>query len=179
MYAVLTRASDILWYIVYMTNIIVRDKPTANSVLDSSNWRVISAIISKVIVGKKVFVRWYEMILFSLMSTCSLESSKLRLNVVSITMNCERVLDPLNVSESGRRATLLIKLFGSITWKIIHFVTYWQTCLNNHPWDPQKVAVVHRWLLCRGFTIKIGIKISPARLNLAVSDMAAVQRWPF
>jgi hypothetical protein len=31
---------------------------------------------------------------------------------------------------------------------------------NNHPWDPKKVAVVHRWLFCRGFSIKIGINIS-------------------
>ncbi len=43
----------------------------------------------------------------------------------------------------------------------------------GHPRDPQKVAVVYRWLLCRGFSIKIGIKTSLARLSLAVVD-----RWP-
>jgi hypothetical protein len=43
---------------------------------------------------------------------------------------------------------------------------------NGHPWDPQKVAVKHRWFLCRGFSIKIGIKISLAGLCLAVVD-----RW--
>jgi hypothetical protein len=23
--------------------------------------------------------------------------------------------------------------------------------INSHPWDPQKVTFVRRWLLCRGF----------------------------
>jgi hypothetical protein len=44
---------------------------------------------------------------------------------------------------------------------------------NSHPWDPTKVAVVHRWLLYRGFSIKIDIKISLAGLSFAVVD-----RWP-
>jgi hypothetical protein len=35
---------------------------------------------------------------------------------------------------------------------------------NGHPWDPKKVAIVHRWFFCRGFSIKIGIKISLAGL---------------
>jgi hypothetical protein len=41
---------------------------------------------------------------------------------------------------------------------------------NGHPWDPKKVAVVRRWLLCRDCSIKIGIKISLAQLSLAVID---------
>ncbi len=45
--------------------------------------------------------------------------------------------------------------------------------LLRHPWDPLKVAVLHRWLLCKGFSIKIGLKISLAELILAVVD-----RWP-
>jgi hypothetical protein len=44
---------------------------------------------------------------------------------------------------------------------------------NGHPWDPQKVAVAQRWPVFGGFLIKIGIKISLARLRLAV-----VYRWP-
>ena len=52
-------------------------------------------------------------------------------------------------------------------------VTYYsQTCLQRPPLAPQKVAVVHRWRLSRDFSIKIGIKISLAGLNLAVVD-----RW--
>jgi hypothetical protein len=39
---------------------------------------------------------------------------------------------------------------------------------NGHPWDPQKVAVVQRWLVFEGFSIKIGMKISMARLYPAV-----------
>jgi hypothetical protein len=44
---------------------------------------------------------------------------------------------------------------------------------NGHSLDPKKVAVVHRWLFCRGFSIKIGTKISLAGLSLAIVD-----RWP-
>jgi hypothetical protein len=44
---------------------------------------------------------------------------------------------------------------------------------NGHPWDPKIVAVVHRWLLFRGFSIKIAIKFDLAGLRLAV-----VGRWP-
>jgi hypothetical protein len=44
---------------------------------------------------------------------------------------------------------------------------------NGHPWDPKKVAVVPRWPVFGGFSIKIGIKISLAGLCLAVVD-----RWP-
>ncbi len=94
---------------------IVRDKPAANSVFESSNCKVISEIISNVIVGNYVFVRWYEIILFSLMSTCSLESSVFKLNVVLIMLNCERVFDPLNIKLSGRRAMLPVKSPGSIS----------------------------------------------------------------
>ena len=95
-----------------MTNIIVRDKPAANSVFESSNCKVISVIISNVIVGKYVFVRWYEIILFSFMSTCSIESFSFVLNVVSKTLNCERVLGPVYDKLSGKRAMLPIKSFG-------------------------------------------------------------------
>ncbi len=28
---------------------------------------------------------------------------------------------------------------------------------NDHPWDLQKVAVLHNWLLCRGFLMKIAL----------------------
>ncbi len=44
---------------------------------------------------------------------------------------------------------------------------------NGHPLDPKIVAVVLRWLLFRGFSIKIGIKFDLAGLRLAV-----VSRWP-
>ncbi len=44
---------------------------------------------------------------------------------------------------------------------------------NDHPWDPQKVAVVHRLLLCRGFSNKSAINVRLAGLSLAV-----VNRWP-
>ncbi len=44
---------------------------------------------------------------------------------------------------------------------------------NSHPWDPQKVAVVHRWSLCRGFSIKITVSIEILGITLAVLD-----RWP-
>ncbi len=98
-----------------MTNMIVSDRPAANSVFELSNCRVISVMISRVIVGKKVFVKWYEIILFNFMSTCSLDSSWFKLNVVSMIMNCERVLDPLNVKVSGRRAMLPVKSLGTIT----------------------------------------------------------------
>jgi hypothetical protein len=43
---------------------------------------------------------------------------------------------------------------------------------NGHPWDPKIVAVVHRWPLFRGFSIKIAIKFDSARLRLAT-----VGRW--
>jgi hypothetical protein len=50
-------------------------------------------------------------------------------------------------------------------------VTYYSiTCRQWPPLAPQKVAVVHRWLLSRGFSIKIGVKISLARLCLAVVE---------
>ena len=68
--------------------------------------------------------------------------------------------------------------FNSIHVYLCHrenpsFVNTAKPVYNGHPWDPKKVAVVHRWSLCRGFSIKIGIKISLARLSLAV-----VERWP-
>ncbi len=44
---------------------------------------------------------------------------------------------------------------------------------NGHPWDPQKAAVVQRWPVFEGFSIKIGIKSNLAGLRLAVVD-----RWP-
>ncbi len=44
---------------------------------------------------------------------------------------------------------------------------------NDHPWDPQKVAVVQRWSVFGGFPIKIGIKICLPGFSLAVVD-----RWP-
>jgi hypothetical protein len=37
---------------------------------------------------------------------------------------------------------------------------------NDHPWDPPKVAVVQRWSVFGGFSIKIGIKISKIRPDL-------------
>jgi hypothetical protein len=98
-----------------MTNMIVRDRPAANSVFEWSNCRVTSAIISKVIVGKYVFVRWYEIILFSFMSTCSLELSVFKLNAVLMMLNCERVFDPLNINVSARRTMLPIKSLGCIS----------------------------------------------------------------
>jgi hypothetical protein len=45
------RESEMLWYIVYMTSMMVRDRPTDISVFDSSNFKVTIDIISKVIVG--------------------------------------------------------------------------------------------------------------------------------
>jgi hypothetical protein len=44
---------------------------------------------------------------------------------------------------------------------------------NGHPWDPKKAAVVQRWPVLEGFSIKIGIKINRAGLRLAIVD-----RWP-
>ena len=35
-----------------------------------------------------------------------------------------------------------------------------KTVYSSHPWDPQKVAVVYRWLLCRGFSIKMVSKLA-------------------
>ena len=92
----------------------MRDSPADNSVFVSSNCRVISAIISKVIVGRYVFVRWYEIILFSLMSAWSLEPSQEGLNFVSTMLNCESVLDPLNVKMSGIIAMLPSRFPGSM-----------------------------------------------------------------
>ncbi len=98
-----------------MTSMIVSDNPAAYSVFDLPNCRVTSAIISKVIVGKYVFVRWYEIILFSMMSTCSLESSVFKLNAVSMTLNCDSVLDPLNTNLFGKREIIPIKSLGSMS----------------------------------------------------------------
>jgi len=39
---------------------------------------------------------------------------------------------------------------------------------NNHPWDPKIVAVVDRWSLVLGFSIKIAIKFGLAGQRLAV-----------
>ena len=44
---------------------------------------------------------------------------------------------------------------------------------NGHPWDPQKAAVVYRWPLCRGFSMKIAMY-----LGLAGFRPAVVDRWP-
>ncbi len=60
-------------------------------------------------------------------------------------------------------------------------IIYWykstvKPVYNVHPWDPPKVAVVHRWSLCRGSSIKIGIKISLAGISLAV--VAVFQKCP-
>jgi hypothetical protein len=44
---------------------------------------------------------------------------------------------------------------------------------NGHPWDPEIVAVLHRWLLFRRFSIKSAFKFDLAGLRLAV-----VGRWP-
>jgi hypothetical protein len=44
---------------------------------------------------------------------------------------------------------------------------------NGHPWDPKIAAVVHRWPLIRGFSIKIAIKFDLDGLRLAV-----VGSWP-
>jgi hypothetical protein len=44
---------------------------------------------------------------------------------------------------------------------------------NGHPWDPKILAVVDRWPLKRGFSIKIAIEFDLAGLRLAV-----VGSWP-
>ena len=44
---------------------------------------------------------------------------------------------------------------------------------NGHPWDPEILAVVDRWPLFRGFSIKIAIVFDLAGLRLAVVGM-----WP-
>ncbi len=44
---------------------------------------------------------------------------------------------------------------------------------NAHPWDPKILAVVDRWPLFRGFSIKIAIVFDLAGLRLAVVGM-----WP-
>jgi hypothetical protein len=47
-----------------------------------------------------------------------------------------------------------IQSVGSLE-KICNY-QYSQTCLQR-PWDPKKVSVVQRWLLCRGSSMKIAI----------------------
>jgi hypothetical protein len=42
--------------------------------------------------------------------------------------------------------------------------------VTNHSREPQKVAVVQRWSVFGGFSIKIGIKRSLAGLSLAIFD---------
>jgi hypothetical protein len=59
-------------------------------------------------------------------------------------------------------------------WSILMiFANTVKPVYNGHPWDPKKVAVVQRWPVFGGLSIKIGIKISLAGLRLAVVD-----RWP-
>ena len=60
--------------------------------------------------------------------------------------------------------------FNSHLQLFIIFQSTVKPVYKNHPWDPKKVAVVHRWSFCRGFSIKIGIKIS----KLAQPDLV----WP-
>jgi hypothetical protein len=44
---------------------------------------------------------------------------------------------------------------------------------NCHPWDLKILAVVLRWLLFRGFSIKVAMEF-----DLAVLRLAVVGRWP-
>jgi hypothetical protein len=39
---------------------------------------------------------------------------------------------------------------------------------NGHPWDPKIGAVVHWWLIFRGFSIKIAIEFDLAGVRLTV-----------
>ncbi len=55
-------------------------------------------------------------------------------------------------------------------WRLGHTV---KPVCNGHPWDPEIVAIVHRWPLFRGFQIKIAINFDLAGLKLAI-----VGRWP-
>jgi hypothetical protein len=56
---------------------------------------------------------------------------------------------------------------------VVHTTSAVKPAYNDHPWDSQKVAVVHRWLLYRGLSMKIAIEFGLAGLRLAVVD-----RWP-
>jgi hypothetical protein len=68
-----------------------------------------------------------------------------------------------------------LKKFNVVNYRlgVLEIANKVKPVYNSQPWDPPKVAVVHRWSLCRGFSIKIGIKISLAGPSLAVVD-----RWP-
>jgi hypothetical protein len=61
--------------------------------------------------------------------------------------------------------------FVSFTFKIQSNTV--KPVYNGHPRDPKKAAVVQRWPVFGGFSIKIGIRISLAGLSLAVA-----YRWP-
>ncbi len=43
---------------------------------------------------------------------------------------------------------------------------------NNHPCDPKNVIVVQKWLLFRGWSLKITINIEKLGITLAIGD-----RW--
>jgi hypothetical protein len=67
------------------------------------------------------------------------------------------------------RLTLLFHIFSSISSSPYTV----KPVYNGQLWYPQKVAVVQRWPVFGGFSIKVGIRISQAGLSLAVAD-----RWP-
>ncbi len=62
---------------------------------------------------------------------------------------------------------------GPIEFVISKFDCTVKPVYNGHPWDPKKLAVVDRWPLLIGFSIKIAIEFDLAGLRLAV-----VGRWP-
>jgi hypothetical protein len=57
--------------------------------------------------------------------------------------------------------------------KYFIFVNTVKPVYNGHPWDPKILAVVDRWPLQRGSSIKIAIEFDLAGLRLPV-----VGRWP-
>jgi hypothetical protein len=53
---------------------------------------------------------------------------------------------------------------------VAHTTSAVKHAYNDHPCDPQKVAVVHRWLLYRGLSMTIAIEFD-------LAGLAIVDRW--
>ncbi len=53
---------------------------------------------------------------------------------------------------------MLVILIVYILIFVFNFIGTVKPAYNGHPWDPKIVAVVHRWLMFRGFSIKIAVE---------------------
>jgi hypothetical protein len=61
-----------------------------------------------------------------------------------------------------RTLTAIQNKKNSKFWQIAKYmVSTFKPVKNDHPWNPPKMAIVQRWPVFGGFSIKIGIKISP------------------